>query len=104
MVAFIPSAVTSLQGHRFSGEAEASAHELYQYMGSKLAVLLMTGVPFVFFVKLLATYKKDKKNVLFFMISFIILTAGVLIEPINKMWHTGSYFSFPFRYSFIRYT
>ena len=100
MVAFIPSAVTSLQGHRFSGEAEASAHELYQYMGSKLAVLLMTGVPFVFFVKLLATYKKDKKNVLFFMISFIILTAGVLIEPINKMWHTGSYFSFPFRYSF----
>ncbi|MBQ9791685.1 MAG: YfhO family protein [Clostridia bacterium] len=47
------------------------------------------------------TYKNDKKNVLFFIICLSVLGAGLIIEPINKMWHTGSYYSFPYRYSFL---
>ena len=99
MVAFIPSCLISLQAHRFeSGNVEAG---LFDYFFSKLIVLFMTALPAVFFGRLMLTYKKDKKVVLFFMLSFIICSIGILIEPINEMWHTGSFYSFPFRYSFI---
>ena len=99
MVAFIPSCLISLQAHRFeSGNVEAG---LFDYFFSKLIVLFMTALPAVFFGRLMLTYKKDKRVVLFFMLSFIICSVGILIEPINEMWHTGSFYSFPFRYSFI---
>ena len=43
---------------------------------------------------------KDRKNLLI-IILFILTTIGVVIEPINCMWHTGSYNAFPYRYSFM---
>lgn len=102
MVVFIPTCITSLQAHRFSGTATANPKaELFDHFFSKLAIIVMYALPIVFFVKLLLTYKKDKKNVLFFMLTFIVLILGLFIEPINKMWHTGSYYCFPYRYSFV---
>jgi len=102
IVCFIPSCVTSLQGHRFSGTSAGSPRsELFDHFLSKLSVLIVYPLPVVFFVKLIATYKKDKKNVLFFIITFAIVSIGLIIEPINQMWHTGSYFSFPLRYGFV---
>ncbi len=101
MVIFIPSCITSLQAHRFANVAEITRFDLIDPTLSKLAILMLTPLPLVVFIKLLCTYKKDKKNVLFFMLGFIILSIGIIIEPINAMWHTGSYFSYPFRYSFI---
>ena len=101
MVAFIPSCLTSLQSHRFSGSSSSGIGVLFEYFTSKLMVLIMHALPFVFFVRLMLSYKKDKKTVLFFMLSFIVCSLGLIIEPINQMWHTGSYFSFPFRYSFV---
>ncbi len=32
---------------------------------------------------------------------FVLLALPLVIEPINKMWHTGSYMSFPARYAFM---
>jgi uncharacterized membrane protein YfhO len=32
---------------------------------------------------------------------FLLLCVPIVIEPINKMWHTGSYMSFPARYAFM---
>lgn len=102
LVCFIPSCVTSLQAHRFSGSTASSpTSELYDHFLSKISVLIVYPLPIVFFVKLITTYKKDKKNVLFFILSFAIISLGLIIEPINKMWHTGSYFSFPLRYGFV---
>lgn len=102
LVAFIPSCVTSLGGHRFvSDTTETDKTWLYDMFMSKVAILLMQALPVVFFVKLMTTIKKDKKTVLFFLLSFCICGVGIFIEPINMMWHAGSYFSFPFRYSFI---
>lgn len=99
--AFIPSCLTSLQSHRFTDLNANPKKELVQMFFSKFSTLTMITLPLVFFVKLIATLKKDKLNVLFFLLSFCICGVGLIIEPINKMWHTGSYFSFPFRYSFI---
>ena len=99
--AFIPSCITSLQSHRFTDLNANPKKELIQMFFSKFSTLTMITLPLVFFVKLIATLKKDKENVLFFLLSFCLCGVGLIIEPINKMWHTGSYFGFPFRYSFI---
>ena len=61
----------------------------------------MYALPVVFFMRLMFKYKQDKKNILFFMLSFVICGVGLIIEPINKMWHTGSYYCFPLRYGFV---
>ncbi len=101
-VAFIPSCVTSLGAHRFADSGGTAGKEwLYDEIFSKIAVLLMQALPVLFFVKLMTTIRKDKPHVLFFLIAFCVCGVGILIEPINMMWHTGSYYSFPFRYSFI---
>ncbi len=101
-VAFIPSCVTSLGAHRFSSEVVGNnKYWLVKMFTSKVSILLMQALPVLFFIKLMTTIKKDKKNVLFFLISFCVCCLGLVIEPINMMWHTGSYYSYPFRYSFI---
>lgn len=100
-VAFIPSCFTSLQAHRFAGTNEYGKSDLYLSFFSKVSILLMQALPVVFFIKLITTIKKDKRNVLFFLLSFCVCGLGIIIEPINKMWHTGSYYCFPFRYSFV---
>ena len=100
-VAFIPSCLTSLQGHRFTDTSSSEKVELYNQFFSKLSTILIQSLPVVFFIRLMCMLKKDKKNVLFFLLSFSICGIGLLIEPINKMWHTGSYYCYPFRYSFV---
>ena len=93
--------VTSLGGHSFFGVIDYGRSELYRYFFSKLVVIIMYALPVVFFMRLMLKYKQDKRNVLFFMLSFVICGAGLIIEPINKMWHTGSFYSFPLRYGFV---
>lgn len=100
-ITFIPSMVTSLGGHRFSDTASSDKSQLYEYFFSKLIVVIMYALPIVFFIRLMTKLKQDKKNVLFFMLSFIICSGGLIIEPINQMWHTGSYYCFPLRYGFV---
>jgi len=102
VVCFIPSCITSLQGHRFSGSATANPRStLFSHFFSKWAVLIVYALPVVLFVRLIATYRSDKRNVLFFILSMAICSIGLIIEPINMMWHTGSYYCFPLRYGFV---
>lgn len=98
---FIPSCITSLQGHRFSGGSDESLTGLFENTFSKLFVILFYSFPFVFFVRLLGKIKEDKKPVLFFLVSFLVMIVGIFVEPINKMWHTGSYYCYPLRYGFL---
>lgn len=51
--------------------------------------------------KMLSNYKNDSKNVKLLGGLLLITTIPFFIEPINKMWHTGSYSGLPFRFGFI---
>lgn len=66
-----------------------------------IPLLLCTA--FIFVVIFAAVIKRRIKNneTFFFVILFLFMLVPVFIEPINKMWHTGSYMSFPVRYGFI---
>ncbi len=53
-------------------------------------------------VLLLLQKLKIHRKFIGFSLSLLVLTAiQVVINPINKIWHAGSYASFPYRYAFI---
>ena len=43
----------------------------------------------------------NKRDIYFYIILFLLFGIGILIEPINLMFHMGSYWDFPYRYGFI---
>jgi uncharacterized membrane protein YfhO len=59
--------------------------------GSTVSVLLVSRV---LGEKRRAAYRKER-------ILFLLLCVPIFLEPVNRMWHTGSYMSFPTRYGFM---
>lgn len=76
---------------------------LFRNAYDKLALIACTPIVFAVFVLIFTERKniKNDKKAVYFSIITIILTIGALIDPINKVWHTGSYQAFPFRYGFM---
>ena len=69
---------------------------------TKATFYFCSALPVVLFIQMLYnTFKKDKKMFFFWLLTLLFVIAGLFIEPINKMWHAGSYSSFPYRYAFI---
>ncbi len=97
-VSFLPAFWQSWTSHRI---ANAKKEILYVNTWSKAIVICINCFAMFGFVKLLTQYKKDKKNVLMFIVMFALTTVTILIERVNMMWHTGSYQSFPYRFAFI---
>ena len=64
-----------------------------------------TTLPTVFSVLFLFPFallgKKDEKDNFMRRVLFVATLIPLILEPINKMWQTGSYMSFPSRYGFI---
>ncbi len=72
---------------------------IFSYFMDKSIYLLPLIIPFVLTIKQLFI-KKDKKVNYFILCMLVFLLLGVVFEPINALWHTGSHSGFPFRYSF----
>lgn len=98
--ALVPSALIALKANRFAADNILTRKDLYEPIFSKLMVIMMSALPFVFAVKLFVKFKKDN-FAKFFLLSFGIMSVGIFIEPINLMWHTGSYFGYPLRYGYL---
>lgn len=67
----------------------------------KLHFFLMSAIPLAISLSMFSHFKKEKKNILFFLILLTLMLIPVVIEPVNKMWHLGSYAFFPLRFGFI---
>lgn len=59
-------------------------------------VIILIAIPFSFSTEM---FKNKKSRGV--MIVFGLMLIPIIIEPINKMWHTGSYQAFPVRYGYI---
>lgn len=59
------------------------------------AVMLLAAFGNVLFIR-----KRSESHKLW-LCMFMLLSVPLVIEPVNKMWHTGSYMSFPARYAFM---
>ena len=98
MICFAPSLIAGLSSFRISSGGTVVN---YASFGSKLAILVMYPVFIMLFALLCKHFKQDKKNILCFIIIIGVLLIGLVFERINAMWHTGNYYSYPYRYSFI---
>ena len=64
-------------------------------------ILLCSGVILCGVVFLFRRVSLKDKQTSFLFCLFLIMSVPLIIEPINLMWHTGSYMAFPARYGFI---
>ena len=67
----------------------------------KLSMIAFGGVIYAGLLILLKDFKEHKKFLTFYIPTLLIVLIPVLIEPINKVWHFGSYACFPCRNGFI---
>lgn len=96
---FLPSFYQSITSYRLNSNDYSNSNSLSLFF-MKLIYLIPSALLFVLTFKQLCI-KKDKKINLFIGLMLLYLLVGLFIEPINALWHTGSYSGFPYRYSYI---
>lgn len=67
----------------------------------KLSMFMFGGLMYIGLFFLLKNKKKNQKFLNFYIPLMLIILLPVIIEPINKIWHFGSYAFFPYRFGFI---
>lgn len=67
----------------------------------KISLFLFGPIILVLIILLLKEDKVNKKFLSFYIPSMILLLIPVIIEPVNKLLHFGSYASFTYRFGFI---
>ena len=101
-IVWVPSLLQYLQSGRGTGIIESlSSGSFISEVYTTVPIITCTAiliaiVPLYFICK---KYKKKKLNII--GILFLLTLLPIFIEPINKMWHTGSYQAFPARYGYI---
>ncbi len=73
----------------------------FTYTETTLAAVLSSGIIFAALLMLLPRFFEQDKKTAALTATFFALLIPMLIEPVNRMWHTGSYMSFPVRFGFI---
>lgn len=67
----------------------------------KTSFFMTCGLYLVGILLLLIDYKKNKKTLSWYLPTCMIVFIPYLIEPVNKIWHFGTYAFFPYRFGFI---
>lgn len=80
-------------------ESSLSASNLLTSRYTVYPLLMSTAVMFVAAFALKSEKKKPAEKALYFLFGMMLI--AMFFEPINKMWHFGSYMSFPARYAYI---
>ncbi len=109
LCALLTSAVVSIPSfiqYSSSGRTLKIAEELkycdfFTHTETTLAAILSSGIVFAVLLILIPRFYEQNKRIKSLIIVFLALLVPMLIEPVNRMWHTGSYMSFPVRFGFI---
>lgn len=101
-VIWMPSLLQYLNSAR-TGDLVTSLQigKLLTRFDTTLALIFCTGVLFASVMLYFAFHLHDGRETHFVFYVFAVMMIPVLIEPINKMWHTGNYQAFPLRYGYI---
>lgn len=98
-VLFLPSFYQSMTSTRMTDDTGTPYYSVGVLL-LKITYLFPMATAIFYTIKQLLN-KKDKKTNIFYILLLIYLLIGIILEPINRMWHTGSYSGMPFRYSYI---
>lgn len=67
----------------------------------KLSLVILGGIFYFGLLLLIKRGKQEKKFCLWYFSTCLITGIPLIVEPINKVWHFGSYAFFPYRFGFI---
>ncbi len=81
--------------------ANLSSGTLLGHYYTKFPLLFCTPLLFVFLPMLPLRDGRRRAQTAAGLLLFLLTLLPVALEPVNKMWHTGDYMSFPVRYGFI---
>lgn len=70
-------------------------------LSDKLSMISFGGVVYAGLILLIRNYKENSKFLKFYVPTLLIMLIPLFIEPINKVFHFGTYASFPYRNGFI---
>lgn len=95
-VIWLPSLMQYFQSARVQGILDGLKNSgFFAPILSTLPIIYCTGS-----LVSISAVELDKER-RFLPISFLLLSIPIFIEPINKLWHMGSYQAFPARYGYI---
>ena len=101
-VVWLPSFMQYLSSGRTSSVIDnLTSGGFFDHYQTTVSLLFCSA--FLLSVTLICTVdgKRRSKKLNTYLIMFFLLLVPVFIEPVNIMWHTGSYMSFPVRYGFM---
>lgn len=67
----------------------------------KLSFFMFGGCVYLGILLLIKNHKKEHKFIMWYLATCLIVAIPAIVEPINKIWHFGSYAYFPYRFAFI---
>ena len=97
----VPTFLQMFSSQRVGFELDTVITSGFGPLSDKISFLFASGILVGLVFLLLLNWKKHKRFICFLLPVLIILGLPMIIEPINKMWHFGSYVYFPYRYGFI---
>lgn len=90
--------------------ASARGNDLLQNLSTgEFTTKIFTVVPFLFCTAIVFAClpflalrsHRNSRHIKYVLILFLLMLVPLFVEPINKIWHTGSYQAFPVRYGYI---
>lgn len=93
---------SSIFDNVLGGNPYGGGRYLFGQIETKTSYLLCCSFAIPCFIYFMFNLKKYGKMSAFLLISTLLSLIPVFIEPVNVIWHLGSYAGFPLRYGFIQ--
>lgn len=100
-VKLLPAIIQTLGSSRIDGSITSILTSHTSYMYDRISFLFSGVIIYPLIFLLILKYKENRKFLILTLSSLILTLLPVVVDPINRLWHMGSYSSFPFRYGFI---
>ncbi len=101
-VVWLPSLIQYTSSGRTSNVIEGLKYSsFFAHTDTSLPVMLCTGIILGAVLCIIPRLTTQSRQIKLLITAFFITCIPIFIEPVNLMWHTGNYMSFPVRYGFI---
>ena len=97
----IPTYIQISQSSRIAFKLSTLLNSKTGPITEKLVLYLYGGILYAAIIFLLKDYKKNKKFLKFYIPTMLLLFIPLIVEPVHKLWHFGSFASWPYRFGFI---
>lgn len=100
-IKILPAFIQTFDSSRVGGNTVGILKSHTSYMYDRISFLFSGVIICPLILLLISKYKENKKFLILTISALILTLIPVVVDPVNRIWHMGSYSSFPFRYGFI---